>query len=83
MARFTTDPVCPKCGGELYLEDKVTVTGQDFREYRCRSCRHLVVEDHGVAMWKILHDSNEAMAEKERLKARRPWWKFWAKRPGD
>jgi rubredoxin len=79
MERFDTDPVCPKCGGALVLEDKVTFTGRDFREYRCRACGHLVVEDHGAALWQILHDANEEKAEKERLRSKKPWWKFWSK----
>jgi tRNA(Ile2) C34 agmatinyltransferase TiaS len=79
MMHFTSDPVCPKCGGELFLEDKITVTGEDFREYRCRKCQHLVVEDHGAALWQLLHNANEERAELERLRAKRPWWKFWKK----
>jgi tRNA(Ile2) C34 agmatinyltransferase TiaS len=79
MPRFTTDPVCPKCGGALRLEDKTTFTGRDLREYRCVSCGNLVVEDYGVALWQVLHDSNEEMAEAARQRARKPWRKFWGK----
>jgi transposase-like protein len=77
--RFTSGPVCPKCGGALYLEDKNTFTGRDIREYRCKSCRNLVVEDNGVALWQVLHDDNERRAEEARRAAARPWWKFWAR----
>ena len=59
MTRFTTDPVCPKCGGELYLEDKNTFSGRDIREYACRSCGHTDWEVQGPALWKILHDDRE------------------------
>jgi transposase-like protein len=79
MTRFVGDPVCPKCGGELHLEDKNTFSGRDIREYRCQSCRHLVVEDRGTALWQILHDANEAAAEAARLRTKKPWWKFWKK----
>jgi transposase-like protein len=79
MARFITDPVCPKCGGALYLEDKNTFSGRDIREYRCRGCRNLVVEDNGVALWKVLHDDREEHLEMVRQRAKGPWWKFWGK----
>jgi transposase-like protein len=77
MPPFTTDPVCPKCGGPSDFVEKNTFTGQEIREYRCESCGHLFAEYGGTALWQVLHDANEAAAEAARLRARKPWWKFW------
>lgn len=63
----------------MVLEDKNTFSGRDIREFRCQSCRNLVVEDYGVALWQILQDSSRADAEEARKKAKKSWWKFWAK----
>jgi hypothetical protein len=61
------------------LEDKNTFTGREIREYRCPSCRHLEVEDRGEALWQILHNDRQEQLERERLRAKRPWWAFWRK----
>jgi transposase-like protein len=79
MPRFATDPVCPKCGGPSDFVEKNTFTGQEIREYRCASCGHLFAEYGGTALWQVLHDANVAAAEAARLRARKPWWKFWKK----
>jgi rubredoxin len=79
MSGPDSDPVCPKCGGAAVFEDKNTFTGRIMREYRCQSCRYLLIQDEGEALWQVLHDDNCARAEAERLRAKKPWWKLWGK----
>jgi|GEM_PF-2250178 len=74
-----SEDVCPHCGGELVFEEKNTFTGREMREYRCVKCRQSVVEDRGVALWQVLHDTNEEAERRRTEAAKRPWWKFWKK----
>jgi DNA-directed RNA polymerase subunit RPC12/RpoP len=69
------DDVCPDCGGELRFEEKYTVSGQDWREYRCVKCGKSVSEDHGTALWQILHDDRQEQLAQ--AKAKKRWWRFW------
>ena len=77
MPCFTTDPACPKCGGPSDFVEKNTFTGQEIREYRGGSWGHLFAEYGGTALWQVLRDDNVARAGAERLRAKKPWWKFW------
>jgi transposase-like protein len=79
MSLITSGSACPKCGGRMLLEDKNTFSGRDIREFRCQSCRCLVEEDYGIALWQVLHDANQQESVQAQPKAKSPWWKFWAK----
>lgn len=68
--------LCPDCGGELRFVDKYTGSGHDWREYRCTKCGKEVVEDHGTALWQILHDDREQQQAREQA-AKKRWWRFW------
>lgn len=50
---------CPFCGGEQFLAEKSSMTGEDCRTYECRKCGK-EEEVRGPAVWKGLHDHNEA-----------------------
>ena len=64
----TTDEACPDCGGELRLEDQTSLSGNKIRDYKCLKCGRQVIEDCGVALWKVLHDANKPRDEEERKK---------------
>ena len=61
-----TDETCPDCGGALRFEDQTSFSGNKIRDYKCVKCGRYVIEDCGVALWKVLHDANEAKDEKEK-----------------
>lgn len=67
-----SDDACPDCGGDLRLEEKFTVTGHDWREYRCVKCGKSVTEDHGTALWQLLHDDRESADVAERNETATP-----------
>jgi len=75
MTSFS-DERCPDCGGDLKFVDKNTFSGRDIREYCCVKCGKEVVEDRGVALWQVLHDTREADAATAKPRSR-PWWRFW------
>ncbi|MBI3675062.1 MAG: hypothetical protein HY243_00390 [Proteobacteria bacterium] len=50
---------CPKCGKEMVLIEKTTMTGNDMRTYRCEDCREEHVVNFGTALWKILSDARD------------------------
>jgi hypothetical protein len=49
----------PKCGKEMVLIDKTTMTGNDMRTYRCETCEEEHVVNFGKALWQILSDARE------------------------
>ena len=74
------DDACPKCGGELRFLEKDTSSGREYREYRCKQCGEYVTLGGNVALWQMLHDSNQERADTDQAEApKRPWWKFWNK----
>ena len=50
---------CPKCGREMTMVDKDTMSGNDMRTYRCEHCNEEHIVNYGTALWKILSDSRE------------------------
>lgn len=50
---------CPKCGGENIISEKDTTSGNIIRTYYCRDCDWMGDENEGIALWKILMDSDE------------------------
>ncbi|MEP6568584.1 MAG: hypothetical protein ABJC10_02330 [Acidobacteriota bacterium] len=64
----TTDEPCPDCGGELRFEDQTSFSGNKIRDYKCLKCGRNVIEDCGVALWKVIHDTNQANEENEKKK---------------
>ena len=50
---------CPKCGQEMIMVEKFTMTGQDMRTYRCDHCREEHIVDFGTALWKRLSDAGK------------------------
>jgi len=61
-----TEDKCPDCGGQLRFVDQTSISGNKIREFKCEKCGKEVIEDCGVALWKVLHDANEAKKEKEK-----------------
>ncbi|MFZ0820228.1 MAG: hypothetical protein WAM91_09170 [Candidatus Acidiferrales bacterium] len=61
-----TDEKCPDCGGELRFVDQTSFSGNKIREFKCEKCGREVIEDMGVALWKVLHDANEEEKEKKK-----------------
>jgi transposase-like protein len=49
---------CPKCGREMDMIDKSTMSGDDMRTYRCEHCQEEHIVNYGVALWKVLSDAN-------------------------
>jgi hypothetical protein len=50
---------CPKCGREMRLVDRSSMSGDDMRTYRYDHCRQDHIVDFGTALWKILSDARE------------------------
>ena len=70
MTESMPENACPKCGGTLYQTDKNTFTGEVWREYTCRSCRHVVDVNEGTALWQVLHDDVEIARQHQILAAK-------------
>ena len=51
---------CPKCGREMILMDRSTMSGDDMRTYRCGHCREEHIVDFGTALWKKLSDASKS-----------------------
>ena len=50
---------CPKCGKEMVLTEKSTMSGRDMRTYRCDHCQEEQVVDYGIALWKAMSSADE------------------------
>jgi predicted RNA-binding Zn-ribbon protein involved in translation (DUF1610 family) len=50
---------CPKCGKEMRLVDRSSMSGSDMRSYRCDDCQQEHIVDFGTALWKIMSDARE------------------------
>jgi hypothetical protein len=50
---------CPKCGQEMDMIDKSTMSGDDMRTYRCEYCQEEHIVNYGIALWKALSDANK------------------------
>jgi predicted RNA-binding Zn-ribbon protein involved in translation (DUF1610 family) len=50
---------CPKCGREMRLVDRSSMSGDDMRTYRCGHCQEEHILDFGTARWKILSDAGK------------------------
>jgi predicted RNA-binding Zn-ribbon protein involved in translation (DUF1610 family) len=51
---------CPKCGAEMRLIEKFSMSGDDMRTYRCDRCQKEHIVDFGTAMWKLMSDANKS-----------------------
>jgi len=51
---------CPKCGAEMHMVDKSTMSGRDMRTYRCDRCQDEHIVDYGIALWQALSDARES-----------------------
>src|ERR1700686_4572915 len=51
---------CPKCGREMDMIDKSTMSGDDMRTYRCGHCQEEHIVNYGVALWKVLSDARNS-----------------------
>jgi ribosomal protein S14 len=50
---------CPKCGREMAMIEKYTMSGDDLRTYRCEPCGEEHILNFGTALWKVLSDARE------------------------
>ncbi|MDE1986930.1 MAG: hypothetical protein KGL29_04620 [Alphaproteobacteria bacterium] len=48
---------CPKCGKDMRMVDKSTMSGNDMRTYRCDDCQEEHIMNFGTALWKVLSDA--------------------------
>jgi predicted RNA-binding Zn-ribbon protein involved in translation (DUF1610 family) len=55
--RSPTD--CPKCGKEMRLVERSTMSGDDMRTYRCDDCAQEHIMNFGTALWKVLSDARK------------------------
>ncbi len=64
FSRKPTEPLsltrCPRCGREMALVEKFTMTGDDMRTYRCQHCQKEHIVNFGTAMWKLMSDANKS-----------------------
>jgi hypothetical protein len=51
---------CPKCGREMDMIEKSTMSGDDMRTYRCEHCQEEHIVNYGVALWKVLSDARRS-----------------------
>jgi transposase-like protein len=51
---------CPKCGREMDMIEKSTMSGDDMRTYRCDHCQEEHIVNYGVALWKVLSDARRS-----------------------
>ena len=51
---------CPRCGREMVMVERFTMTGDDMRTYRCQRCKKEHVVNFGTAMWKLISDANKS-----------------------
>lgn len=51
---------CPKCGQEMRMVDKSTMSGDDMRTYRCDRCQEEHIVDFGIATWKAMSDARQS-----------------------
>jgi len=51
---------CPKCGKEMRLVDRSSMSGNDMRSYRCDRCQEEHILDFDTAAWKKLSDGSES-----------------------
>jgi hypothetical protein len=51
---------CRKCGAEMILIERTTMSGDDMRTYRCDQCREEHIVDFGVALWKRISDARRS-----------------------
>jgi len=59
-ARLPSLTDCPKCGREMDMIDKSTMSGDDMRTYRCEHCREEHIVNYGIALWQALSDANKS-----------------------
>ena len=50
---------CPKCGKEMRLVERSSMSGDDMRTYRCDECAEEHIMNFGTALWKILSDARK------------------------
>jgi hypothetical protein len=48
---------CHKCGTEMILVERSSMSGDDMRTYRCDRCRKEHIIDFGTALWKKISDA--------------------------
>jgi len=48
---------CPRCGNEMRLVERCSMSGSDMRSYCCDNCQQEHIVDFGTALWKILSDA--------------------------
>jgi len=49
---------CPKCQGETHQTEKETFSGQEMREYQCRTCGWRHIFELGPALWTVFSGAN-------------------------
>ena len=50
---------CPKCGKEMRLVERSSMSGDDMRTYRCDGCAEEHIMNFGTALWKVLSDARK------------------------
>ena len=50
---------CPKCGKQMRLVERSSMSGDDMRTYRCDDCQKEHIVNFGTALWKILSDARK------------------------
>jgi len=48
---------CPRCGAEMFMMDKSTMSGRDMRT--CDHCPEEHIVDYGVALWKAMSGQSD------------------------
>jgi len=56
---------CPRCGASEIQVEQDSATGTMWRSYSCGRCGWSEDVNEGTAMWKALHDHNEAQEAEE------------------
>ncbi len=51
---------CPRCGRDMIMIEKSTMSGNDMRTYRCERCKEEHIVDFGTATWKALSDARKS-----------------------
>ena len=50
---------CLKCGKQMRLVERSSMSGDDMRTYRCDDCAEEHIMNFGTALWKVLSDARK------------------------